>query len=217
MMPEATLPTTTLPILYSFRRCPYAMRARLALHSSAQAYVLREIALKNKPAELLAASAKATVPVLCLPNGQVLDQSLEIMLWALRQHDPQHWLPDSPIAWARAHAQIASNDGAFKHHLDRYKYPHRFGLSDPAVHRDLGAQQLHSLEQHLQAQPYLAGAHWGLQDACLAPFVRQFAHTQTDWFAQQAWPALQQWLQAFESSAAFAQTMQKSPLWVAPA
>ncbi len=123
-----------LPVLYSFRRCPYAMRARLAIAASGLSVELREVVLKNKPAELLAASAKGTVPVLVLPNGQVIDESLDVMLWALGQHDPYAWLEPKNAAAAMSTiatmadmlALIAANDGAFKHNLDRYKYPHRY-------------------------------------------------------------------------------------------
>ncbi len=106
------------------------MRARMALRVSGVAYEHREVALKAKPAEMLAVSPKGTVPVLCLPTGEVLDQSLDIMLWALQQNDPQAWLPSTPVDWALAHEGIALNDGEFKAHLDRYKYPQRFGLAD---------------------------------------------------------------------------------------
>ena len=201
------------PILYSFRRCPYAMRARLALLVSGLAYEHREVVLKNKPASMLALSPKGTVPVLWLPaDSRVIDQSLDIMLWALRQHDPQGWLPaaaDEPevLSW------IAQNDGPFKQHLDRYKYPQRSGLVSGVADRDLGAQWLAQLDARLQQQPFLAGARWGFLDATLAPFVRQFAHTDPAWFAAQPWPRLIGWLQDFENSPAFAQIMTKHPAW----
>ena len=204
------------PILYSFRRCPYAMRARLALHVSGVAHVHREVALKAKPAEMLAASPKGTVPVLCLPSGKVLEQSLDIMLWALQQNDPQTWLPTTPEAWALTHEGIALNDGEFKAHLDRYKYPQRFGLEDGLPSRAKGAEVLLGWQARLQAQSYLSGERWGLLDACVAPFVRQFARTDRAWFDAQPWPELAQWLLAFENSAAFLAVMHKHPLWVSP-
>ena len=200
-------------ILYSFRRCPYAMRARLALQVSGVAYEHRELVLKSKPASMLALSPKGTVPVLWLPaDSRVIDQSLDIMLWALRQHDPQGWLPAAAdelevLSW------IAQNDGPFKQHLDRYKYPQRSGLTSGVADRDLGAQWLAQLDARLQQQPFLAGAHWGLLDAALAPFVRQFAHTDPAWFAAQPWPRLINWLSDFENSPAFAQIMTKHPAW----
>ena len=205
------------PVLYSFRRCPYAMRARLALRASGVLYEHREIVLKHKPAHLLALSPKGTVPVLWLRHDvdqPVLAQSLDIMLWALRQHDPQVWLPATEDLWTHTMARIASNDGPFKHHLDRYKYPQRFGLVDGLADRDQAALLLHSLDADLQASPYLSGPHWGLQDAALAPFVRQFAHVDATWFAAQPWTALAAWLAQFEASADFAAVMQKMPLWM---
>lgn len=199
-----------LPVLYSFRRCPYAMRARLALLASGLAYECIEVDLKAKPAHMLALSPKGTVPVLWLPHdGRVLDESLDIMHWALAQHDPEAWLPVSASDKLSAAQRLATNDGEFKYHLDRYKYPQRFGLSDGTPHRDAAAQTLLGLERCLQTQPYVSGARWGLQDAGLAPFVRQFARTQPAWFASQPWPALQAWLQQFECSAAFLQVMAK--------
>ncbi len=205
-----------VPILYSFRRCPYAMRARLALRVSGAGYEHREVALKAKPAEMLAASPKDTVPVLCLPSGEVLEQSLDIMLWALQQNDPQDWLPRTPEAWASAYEGIALNDGEFKAHLDRYKYPQRFGLLDGLPSRAKGAELLMGWQARLQAQSYLSGDRWGLLDACVAPFVRQFARTDRAWFDAQPWPELAQWLLTFENSEAFLAVMHKHPLWVSP-
>ncbi len=213
----------TLPVLYSFRRCPYAMRARLALHASGTAVEHREVVLKNKPAPMLALSPKGTVPVLWLPDaqgadgGRVLEQSLDIMLWALRQHDPLAWLPATDAGMADALALIAHNDGPFKQQLDRYKYPNRSGLESGAADRDEAALWLHSLDVRLQAAPFLAGEHFGLADAAVAPFVRQYAHTDPGWFAAQAWPALIAWLAAFEGSALFAAIMVKHAPWQASA
>ena len=205
------------PVLYSFRRCPYAMRARLALRASGVVYEHREILLKNKPTHMLALSPQGTVPVLWLRgqvNSPVLAQSLDIMLWALRQHDPQAWLPTTEAGWTHTLARIACNDGPFKQHLDRYKYPQRSGLSDGLVDRDQAAELLLALDADLQANPYLSGPQWGLQDAALAPFVRQFAHVDAAWFAAQPWTALARWLARFEASDDFAAVMQKIPLWV---
>ena len=203
-----------LPVLYSFRRCPYAMRARLALHASGLAVEHREIELKNKPARMLTASPKGTVPVLVLPDGQVLDQSLDIMRWALQAQDPLRWWPKDPLLLALTMALIEENDGPFKHALDRYKYPHRFGLADGAAWREAGAEFLLRLEAMLVTQPHLAGEQLGLCDAALSPFVRQFAHTDKTWFAAQAWPHLARWLAQFEASAAFAAIMHKHRPWI---
>ena len=201
-------------VLYSFRRCPYAMRARLALRVSGVTYEHREVALKVKPPEMLAASPKGTVPVLCLATGEVLDQSLDIMWWALRQNDPQGWLPRNPEALSDAQDVIATLDGAFKANLDRYKYPQRFGLVNGTCHRDEAAAWLLTLNVRLQHQAFVSGDRWGLLDACVAPFVRQFARTDRAWFDAQPWPQLAQWLVAFENSEAFSAVMHKHPLWV---
>jgi glutathione S-transferase len=203
----------TLPVLYSFRRCPYAMRARLALQASGQSCALREVVLAQKPRALLDVSSKATVPVLVLPDGFVLEQSLDIMRWALQRHDPWAWLPDPGKAVQQCEQDIANNDGPFKYHLDRYKYPHRFGLTDGRADRDAAAVWLRQWDQRLQSQPALAGSQWGLADAALAPFVRQLAHTDAPWFADQPWPALRHWLAAFESSDLFAAVMDKRAAW----
>jgi glutathione S-transferase len=204
---------TTLPILYSFRRCPYAMRARLALLASGQVCELREVVLAHKPEALREASAKATVPVLVLPDGQVLAQSLDIMLWALRRHDPRHWWPADDYEQAQMLALVETCDGAFKFHLDRYKYPQRFVLTDATPHQTQGAEFLNELNTRLSANPCLMGDGESLADLAIAPFVRQFAHTDPAWFAAQDWRALQAWLMAFENSAPFQQVMEKFDPW----
>ncbi|MES2951561.1 MAG: glutathione S-transferase [Pseudomonadota bacterium] len=201
------------PVLYSFRRCPYAMRARLAIAASGMVCVLREVVLARKPPALLLASPKGTVPVLVLPDGVVLEQSLDIMLWALRRNDPQNWLPASAQGMADALQLIAQCDGDFKAQLDRYKYPNRYALPDGLAHRARGAQFLQTLNERLDSQGYLMGEHFGLADAAIAPFVRQFAHTELAWFAAQPWPALQRWLAAFEASGDYARVMDKFAAW----
>jgi glutathione S-transferase len=203
----------TLPVLYSFRRCPYAMRARLALQASGQTCTLREVLLGQKPEALRDASPKATVPVLVLANGTVLEQSLDIMHWALQSNDPWGWIPASGAAAQHSAQRIADNDGPFKHHLDRYKYPHRFGLVDGLADRAAAAHWLQQWDLLLQRQSCLNGETWGLTDAAIAPFVRQFAHTDMPWFASQPWPALQAWLTAFKNSALFAAAMDKLSPW----
>lgn len=210
-------PASAYPVLYSFRRCPYAMRARLALLVSCQNCELREVVLRDKPQEMLAASAKATVPVLVTPDGQVLDESLDIMLWALQQHDPEHWLGPQQGSRAAMIALIAQCDGEFKYHLDRYKYPERYKNGDENVdaqtHRTAGAAFLAQLNAQLSATPYLFGAHAALADMAIAPFVRQFARTNQDWFSIQPWPRLQAWLSAIVDAERYERIMQKYPRW----
>ena len=194
------------PILYSFRRCPYAMRARLALLASETVCEIREVKLAAKPAEMVAVSAKATVPVLQLPDGRVLDESLDIMRWALARYDPAGWLERDDAAL------IAANDGPFKHHLDRYKYPARHD-SDPAEHRAAGLALLDPLEARLDRSPFLCGDSIGLTDAALMPFVRQFAETDRTWFDALPLPRLQAWLSGFIGSPLFAAAMVRLTPW----
>ncbi|MES2980244.1 MAG: glutathione S-transferase [Pseudomonadota bacterium] len=201
-----------LPVLYSFRRCPYAMRARLAIAVSGHAVELREVVLRAKPADLITASAKATVPVLVLPDGKVIDESLDIMRWALACHDPLDWLrKGQPDDWTQE--RIAECDGKFKHHLDRYKYPNRYGGEDAVAHRDAGAAWLQSLADRLEQHAMLLGEKPSLADMAIAPFVRQFAETNRPWFDSQPWFGLSHWLDTFLKSELFAQVMEKQPHW----
>lgn len=194
------------PILYSFRRCPYAMRARLALLAADMAYERQEVSLKNKPAKMLEYSPKGTVPVLILPNETVIDESLDIMRWALSKQDLQGWLNGFGL---EGDALIKRNDGLFKYHLDRYKYPMRYAESAQGTSRDQCAVVLEDLNRLLTVQPFLSGAQWGFVDAALAPFVRQCAHVDDAWFLTQPWPKLIDWLNRFEASPAFAAIMQR--------
>lgn len=205
---------TALPVLYSFRRCPYAMRARLALAASGQACELREVVLRNKPQGLLQASPKATVPVLVLPDGQVLDQSLDIMLWALEQNDPGDWLQPSQGGRADMLACIDACDGPFKQALDRCKYPDRYPAADTGAERTKAAAWLETLESRLRSQSHLFGAHATLADMAIAPFVRQFAAIDAYWWAAQPWPGLQGWLARWQASSLFETVMCKLPAWV---
>lgn len=195
-----------LPILYSFRRCPYAMRARMALIASGLAYEHREILLRDKPASMLAVSPKGTVPVLILAGGRVIDESLDIMRWALGQSDPEGWLAGADPAL------IADYDGAFKHHLDRYKYAVRYG-DDPLVHRAAAAAKLSDLDAQLAVRDFLGGAARGFADAAIFPFVRQFAGVDPAWFHLQALPNVQRWLAGMVASELFERAMVRRALW----
>jgi glutathione S-transferase len=200
------LSSAALPILYSFRRCPYAMRARLALAISGTVCELREVKLSAKPTAMLAASPKGTVPVLVLPDCSVIEQSLEVMRWALAQGDPEGWLcRDDP-------ALIARNDGAFKHDLDRYKYPERHS-SDPLVHRESGLAFLRELDARLAAHGQLCGAKRGITDAAIMPFVRQFASVDAAWLEGVDLPHVKPWLKGHVESELFATVMQKFAPW----
>jgi len=200
------------PILYSFRRCPYAMRARLALLSSGIRCEIREIALSQKPESMLAVSPKATVPVLVLKD-RVLEESLDILHWALQQNDPASWSTVGTAVHLDAVALVQECDGQFKHHLDRYKYPNRYDLPDGLAHRQLGSLYLSQLNARLSLTPGLMGSEWCWVDAAIAPFVRQFARTDRAWFDSQSWQPLQNWLTKFEASDAFVVVMHKYKVW----
>lgn len=214
-----------LPIFYSFRRCPYAIRARLALAAASLAVEHREVVLRSKPAELLTTSPKGTVPVLVLPDGAVIDQSLDIMLWALRQRDPLGWLAPAAVSLADMLALIDENDSNFKFHLDRYKYPSRYAeeaATSPSKaqaspdfarhHRAAGAGWLVRLDHQL-GDGWLFGQTSSLADMALLPFVRQFAQVDPAWFAAQPLPRAQAWLQAFEANDLYVKVMEKHPAW----
>lgn len=199
-----------LPVLYSFRRCPYAIRARMALHYADIEVTVREIALGDKPADFVALSPKATVPVLQLPSGQVIDQSLAIMQWALRQNDPQCWLrvgtSDEAPQW------IALNDDIFKPLLDRYKYATRHPELTPSAHRAAAiAAFIASLNERLLQTPYLFGPKPSVADIALFPFVRQFAWVDKAWFDAAPLAGVQAWLADWLGSDLFGAVMVKSP------
>ncbi len=202
-----------LPILYSFRRCPYAMRARMALAASGQTCALREVVLRNKPAAMIDASPKGTVPILVLPDGAVIDESLAIMEWALARHDPQNWLSPDEGDKAEMDTLIAANDGSFKHHLDRYKYPNRYDDMDPLEHRAEGVAFLKTLDARLDGREHLFGKRLSFADVATMPFVRQFANTDRAWFDALAFDFLHDWLVRLLESDLFLGIMQKYPAW----
>ncbi|MFZ2737336.1 MAG: glutathione S-transferase [Burkholderiaceae bacterium] len=199
-----------LPVLYSFRRCPYAIRSRMALHYAGIEVTVREVALGDKPADFVALSSKATVPVLQLPSGDVIDQSLAIMQWALQQNDPQGWLRldanDEALHW------IALNDEVFKTLLDHYKYATRHPEQPASVHRAAATSAfIAPLNQRLLQAPYLFGTNPSLADLALFPFVRQFAFVDKAWFDAAPLAGVQAWLTAWLESELFAAVMLKHP------
>jgi len=193
------------PVLYSFRRCPYAMRARLAIASAGQDVELREIVLRDKPAAFLSTSPSGTVPCLVVADG-VIDESLDVMIWALKQNDPEGWLtmPEAGHDW------IARADGPFKDALDRTKYANRYPELDPAEQRGVAAGFLSELDDTIGQWIF---DHPTLADFAILPFVRQFAFIDKDWFDAQPWPTLQGWLDRFLISDRFAHIMEKYPQW----
>ena len=190
------------------------MRARLALDASGQGCELREVALRAKPSQMLQASPKGTVPVLVIADGEVIDESLDIMLWALRRSDPEQWLRPDTDSLQGMLALIARFDSHFKHHLDRYKYPDWFGAADSLVSRAEACLDLELLENRLARAAHLAGEGVSLADMAIAPFVRQFANVDAAWFANQSWTAVQRWLTAIVASERFERIMRQIPVWV---
>ncbi|MBO0332281.1 glutathione S-transferase [Sneathiella sp. CAU 1612] len=202
-----------LPVLYSFRRCPYAMRARMAIAYSGVTVELRDILLKDKPKDMVAASPKATVPVLSLPDGSVLEESLDIMLWALTQNDPNRWLPEDTAKRDQIFPLIEENDGPFKTSLDRYKYHVCFPEKPREAYRQEGEEFFEKLERNLSEHRYLVGDNITLADTAIFPFIRQFANSDTKWFDASPYPRLRHWLDDFLSSERFAYIMKKRPIW----
>ncbi|MFV3326496.1 glutathione S-transferase [Pseudomonas sp. NY15372] len=194
-------------ILYSFRRCPWAMRARLALRYAGCPVEIREVAMKNKPAELLALSPKGTVPVLDTGAG-VLEESLDIMRWALEQNDPQDWrLLADPSGAQQAEALIARNDREFKAQVNLYKYAERYPEHSREHYRQQAEPWLAELEGLLDGRPFLLAEHPSLADAALLPLVRQFAGVEPQWFAEAPYPRVRSWLQGWLESALFKAVM----------
>lgn len=186
------------------------MRARMALSYAGISVDIREIALKDKPAHMLQVSPKGTVPVLVLADGQVIDQSLDIMVWALQQRDTGGWL-----AADVEHTQqlIAENDGAFKQNLDRYKYAIRFPEQPAEDYRSAAEQFLVKLELQLQQSDFLFGNAVSLADIAIFPFIRQFAAVDHVWFESTDYIKLKSWLQRLITSALFERVMAKQPIY----
>lgn len=202
-----------LPILYSFRRCPYAIRARLAIKVSMAQVELREIKLADKPGEMLACSPKGTVPVLLLPNGDVIDESYDVMLWALNQSDPKKYLSHNLNIQNETSRLIDLNDGEFKKYLDLYKYADRFPDKSREYYRQQAEDFLMLLEENLNKSKFLLSDKIALIDIAIFPFVRQFAFVDKDWFDSSKYIKLQNWLRLMLETQLFHDVMQKVPLW----
>lgn len=192
--------------LYSFRRCPYAMRARMALLVSGARFEIREVRLRDKPADMLALSPGGTVPVAVPDSGGVIDQSLDIMRWTLARHDPEDWLGGDDVDL------IATFDDRFKQHLDRYKYAGRYD-ADPFEHRDAGLTLLRTLEPRLTRFANLCRETRALADMAIFPFVRQFAGVEQAWFDAQPVPHVRAWLAGHVASPLFERAMMRLEPW----
>ena len=206
----------TLPVLYSFRRCPYAMRARLALAYAQCQVEIREIVLRDKPHQMVEISPKATVPVLQLQDGSVIDESFDIMRWALQKNDPDQWLASNNddsagiLAWLVIETDI---DGHFKRALDRYMYFERFPELSMESYRSEGEVFIAKLENKLAGRDYLLGDKKSLADMVVLPFVRQFAHVDKAWFTGRPYPNVQRWLAEFVASDLFLAVMKQYQPW----
>ncbi|NKF50477.1 glutathione S-transferase [Shewanella sp. WXL01] len=229
-------PHTSQAVLYTFRRCPYAMRGRIGLHLSSLNPQIREIILKHKPQEMLAISPKGTVPVLCLDEAQakaalsergesalIIDESLDIFTFALTKHpstvqsyldkDDYQLLLQS-LNWDEAKALISQNDGEFKQNLDRYKYADRYPEFTEQDYRDRGCEFIAKLEQRLEVNTHLFANSPTFADFAIFPFVRQFAHVDKKWFESAPYPKVRNWLTTHLESKLFADVMRKYPLWL---
>lgn len=201
------------PILYSFRRCPYAMRARLALVSTDTIVELREVVLRDKPQEMLQASPKGTVPVLILKDNKVIEESRDIMEWALDKADPEGWLSFSEAQLSQMTMLVDESDGPFKAALDAYKYASRDDAIDTTQERAIGFDFMKRLDAMLEGQAYLFGDKFSFADGAILPFVRQFAHVDKEWFWSQDWNNTISWLEEFLESERFKGIMSKYPQW----
>jgi len=204
-------------VLWSFRRCPYAMRGRMGLKASGLTYEHREIILRDKPQDMLNASSKGTVPVFIKEDGDVIEESLDLLKWALTQNDPQGWLN---CDLDEANNLITANDTDFKHHLDRYKYASRYNdgakRGDVDMNHRLEAEKhIQNLENRLAGGPYLLGDKQTIADIAIFPFMRQFANVEPDWWSSAPYPNTRDWLTRHIESDMFKSIMTKHPLWTA--
>jgi glutathione S-transferase len=207
--------TSALPIIYSLRNCPYAMRARLAIFKAQQTVLLRDLVLSNKPAEMIAVSPKGTVPVLVLTNGRVIEESLEVMLWALQQTDPDDLFHcDDEGALPVMLSLISTFDNDFKTSLEAYKCAKRYQEYNVDECRIVCLQYIEQLEQRLTEHRFLMSDKESLADIALVPFIRQFARVERQWYLQSPYPKVRRWLNSYLQSPVFTKVMAKHPLWV---
>lgn len=205
----------TLPILYSLRNCPYVMRARIAIFKSKQTILLRDLVLSNKPKEMLKASPKGTVPVIVLADGTVIDESLEVMLWALQETDPDDLLHSHITNTLPAMLQLINEfDHDFKACFEQYKCAKRYRENDLLEFRETCEVYIKKLEQRLTRHLFLMSDKESLADIALLPFIRQFARIERQWYLQSPYPNVRQWLNSYLQSVMFTKVMAKQPLWL---
>jgi glutathione S-transferase len=216
----------TLPVLYSLRNCPYAMRARLAIYKSKQTVELRDVVLKHKPPEMIAASSKATVPILVLATAQVIDESLEVMLWALGESDPDNLLrienSKQSVSLNETKPSIETKDilklidlfdSEFIPCLDAYKCAKRYHESNLKECRHACEVYIQKLEHRLSLHKYLIDDNESMADIALLPFIRKFAKVERQWYRQSSYPNIRHWLNQYLQSALFNKVMAQHPLW----
>ena len=201
------------PICYSYRRCPYAMRARMALDYAGVEPHYREIKFSDKPPQMLAASPKGTVPVLVTQDNEILEESWDIIRWALDIHDPESWLPDCEAKRTAIDELVSLNDNEFKRSLDRYKYADRYPELTVAQHRENGTWFLDRLEAELARNNWLLGDSLSAADIVVFPFIRQFSMVEPKWFATAPYPRTREWLERLIGSPRFQRIMEKRPVW----
>lgn len=201
------------PILYSFRRCPYAMRARLAIKASGLIVEIREVELKNKPKEFLNISPKATVPIVCISSKQIIEESLDIMEWALKINDPLKLLKNEKLNRIEIHSILNKLENEFKQNLDRYKYSSRFDLPNPGLYRDKNLQTLNEFNNLLQNNKGICSSNLSLLDYAVFPFIRQFRNVNSVWFDSLELKFLQTWLYELIDSDEFSSIMKKYEIW----
>lgn len=207
-------PSEQLPVLYSLRNCPYAMRGRMAIYKSKASVVLRDIVLNNKPDEMIKYSPKATVPVLVLPNGDVIDESLDVMLWALKASDPDNLLlSENPENLQVMLSLIQQFDTEFKSALEAYKCAKRYRETNIAECRVVCERYIKILEDELAKQSYIMGEKESLADIAILPFIRQFGRVERQWYLESPYPNLRQWLNNYLQCVMFSKVMTKHPLW----
>ena len=208
------MPKTQLPILYTFRRCPYAMRARMAIYYSGITVEIREILLKDKPKQMLEVSPKGTVPVLLLSNGEVIEESREVMMWALKQNDPESWYAGlCQEQQSEIQFLINRNDNDFKPWLDKYKYSVGYPEHSQEYYRKNAEVYLFDLNTRLSLSKYLVADVVSIADIAIFPFIRQFAFVDKTWFEQTQYSYFRNWLNTLLNSELFYSIMNKYPCW----
>ncbi len=200
-------------ILYSFRRCPYCMRAHMGLKYAALTIELREVSLKSLPEQLLDVSTNETVPVLVLSEDNVIEESWDILKWAVEQSDPDNWLGPNNEYLLAAEMLVETNDFSFKDDLDRYKYADRFPEHSEESYRKVCEEFIEELEDMLSENRYLMAPQLSIADIAVFPFIRQFSLVDKTWFDQSPYPKVRQWLAKMIEAELFQQVFQKHENW----